>query len=374
VESKPIVRVMAAEEIVAQRSLEIPFFQVPDLRTVFLERSMRLRQLAAQSSLGDFLRFLAVLAQAQHQQAQGYPKLPTIDAVEAARLERVAGVPFVATEWYRDPVWRAQLLALAQQCAANAPAALREALERLHGAGDVWVEAQADLLLAGSQRGLDLALAPLIGAALQLHWTVLLAQWEEAARAEPALRSAIGRTLLEGHCPACASPPTASMTLAIGPSAGHRYLHCSLCNARWHMPRNKCAHCYRSDDLRYEALELADEVPAAADGEKVVKTVDHRRTLEARKTIEAAERLPKLGSEGSEAGETTAVGRRPAVLAEACGHCRHYLKIMHTDRDPFVDPVADDLYSLSLDLLLGEEGFERFGNNLMLHLARPEVP
>jgi len=333
------VRVLSSEEILAQKALEIPFLQAPDLRTVFAERAMRMRQLAAQSSLGEFLRFLAVLAQAQHELAQHYPQLPLIDEAEAARLQRVAGVPFVAAQWYRDPVWRQKLLELGERCALHAPAALRDAIGGLRARSHTWIEAQADLLLTGSQRGLDLALAPLIGAALQLHFTALLAQWEAASQAQPALRGAIGRTLLEGHCPACASPPTASITLAIGPSAGHRYLHCSLCNARWHMPRNKCAHCFRTDDLRYEALELAD-----------------------------------AGQDPREEAESTAVGRRPAVLAEACGHCLHYLKIMHTDRDPFVDPLADDLYSLSLDLLLGEEGFERYGNNLMLHLARPEDP
>jgi FdhE protein len=333
------VRVLSSEEILAQKALEIPFLQVPDLRRIFAERAMRMRQLAAQSSLGDFLRFLAVLAQAQHDLAQHYPPLVLIDEAEAARLQRVAGVPFVASEWYRDPVWRLNLLELGDRCVSDAPAALRDAIGGLRTQSNIWIEAQADLVLAGSQRGLDLALAPLIGAALQLHFTVLLAQWEAASKAKPALGAAIGRTLFEGHCPACTSLPTSSITLAVGPSAGHRYLHCSLCNARWHMPRNKCAHCFRTDDLRYEALELAD-----------------------------------AGQDSREEPDSTGVGRRPAVLAEACGHCLHYLKILHTDRDPFVDPLADDLYSLSLDLLLGEEGFERYGNNLMLHLARPEDP
>jgi len=368
---------MQPEEILAQGTREIPFLQVPDLRTIFAERSMRLRQRAAQSSMEAFLRFLAVLAQAQHDAAQSYPLLRSIDAADAARLQQTAGVPFVATEWYREPVWRVTLRELAERCAPQAPSALRTAIARLHASDDAWIEAQADLILSGSQRGLDLALAPLVGAALQLHWAVLLAQWEQAARAQPALRMAIGRTLLEGHCPACASPPTASITLAVGSSAGHRYLHCSLCQLRWHMPRNKCAHCFRTDDLRYEALEFAAHAEEHAGQPAHEQAGQHGHEQAGQHAHEHA---------GQNAGQhedlhpapypddSTAVGRRPAVLAEACGHCRHYLKIMHTDRDPFVDPVADDLDSLSLDLLLGEEGFERYGNNLMLHLAPPEDP
>ena len=36
------------------------------------------------------------------------------------------------------------------------------------------------------------------------------------------------------------------------------------------------------------------------------------------------------------------------------------------DKDAFVDPVADDLASLPLDLLCTEAGFQRHGVNFML--------
>jgi len=39
---------------------------------------------------------------------------------------------------------------------------------------------------------------------------------------------------------------------------------------------------------------------------------------------------------------------------------------VHGDRDPYVEPVADDLASLTLDLLVAESGMRRHGVNLML--------
>jgi FdhE protein len=36
------------------------------------------------------------------------------------------------------------------------------------------------------------------------------------------------------------------------------------------------------------------------------------------------------------------------------------------DKDPLVDPVADDLATLPLDLLVDEAGYERSGPNLFL--------
>ncbi len=41
-------------------------------------------------------------------------------------------------------------------------------------------------------------------------------------------------------------------------------------------------------------------------------------------------------------------------MAETCDECNHYLKICYMDRDANVDPCADDLATLALDLLVTE--------------------
>ncbi|MGP1683771.1 MAG: formate dehydrogenase accessory protein FdhE, partial [Giesbergeria sp.] len=54
------------------------------------------------------------------------------------------------------------------------------------------------------------------------------------------------------------------------------------------------------------------------------------------------------------------------VEAEACDSCHHYLKIMHVARDVHIEPVADDLATLTLDLLVSEAGYSRHGTNMLL--------
>ena len=72
--------------------------------------------------------------------------------------------------------------------------------------------------------------------------------------------------------------------------------------------------------------------------------------------------------------EGQAIITQASVQAETCDECGHYLKIVHTDRDPFIDPVADDLASLTLDLLVSETGMTRHGVNLMLLFGESEPP
>lgn len=58
--------------------------------------------------------------------------------------------------------------------------------------------------------------------------------------------------------------------------------------------------------------------------------------------------------------------RKDPAQAEACPECRSYLKLCRMDRDPEVEPLADDLASLALDLLMSEEGFGRSRVNYLM--------
>jgi len=55
-----------------------------------------------------------------------------------------------------------------------------------------------------------------------------------------------------------------------------------------------------------------------------------------------------------------------AVRAETCEQCRCYRKILYQEKDPQVEPVADDLASVNLDLLLGQGGYHRASGNPLL--------
>ena len=126
----------------------------------------------------------------------------------------------------------------------------------------------------------------------------------------------------------------ASLTRQAGASHGQRYLHCSLCNLQWHLARIKCPNCLSGQSLAYQSLDAA-------------------------------------GSDAEDGGQRAAGA---ALQAETCDDCGSYLKIVHTDRDPFVEPGADDLASVTLDLLVSEAGYQRHGVNLMLLFGAPEAP
>jgi FdhE protein len=320
------VRVMSPDEIVARGGGETPFLRLPERSTVFAERAMRLRQLAAGHPMADYLGFVAEIALAQQRRLGAMPALPLPDADVLDRAAR-AGRPPLPAEAGPDPAWRSLLRELLADLRQTAPAATQPALERLAAADDAFLDRQADALLTGVCDGLDLAAAPLVGAALQVLWThQVTALQAQSGVAVDALRGApFGRIDDKTVCPCCGSRPTASITRATGELLGQRYLHCSLCSAQWHLVRVQCARCGSGSKVAYQSLA------AAADDDE----------------------------DGARVAQS-------AVQAETCEACGHYLKIVHGDRDPFAEPVADDLASLTLDLLVAESGLRRHGVNLML--------
>jgi FdhE protein len=332
--SSATVRIMSPEEIAARGGGETPTLRFPERATLFAERAMRLRQLASGHALGDYLRFMADLAHEQHHALQAMPAMALPDAVTIDRAAREGVPPLPLADWPRDPAWRATLRRIATELAQRAPPGARDTLNALAQADDVFLERQADLLLHGLSTGLDLGTAPVVGAALQVHWTHLLLATQAGHQGQG---SPFGRIDDETICPCCGGRPTASITRTAGESLGQRYLHCSVCNLEWHMVRGKCPHCLSSKSLSFLALDVADGA---------------------------------AGEEGSGASRATSA----KVQAETCDECGHYLKIVHTDRDPFVDPVADDLASLTLDLLVSDTGKQRHGVNFMLLFGEPEPP
>jgi FdhE protein len=277
----------------------------------------------------DFLLFMAEVARCQHEVLQVYPAVALPDAAALAAASRAGMPPLPATGWQRDAVWRQALRGLLDRLLprlVGSPA--RAAVQALRDADDAWLEQQADRLLGGVMLGLDFAAAPLIAAGLQAYWTQLVLA-TEATRGADRL-APFGRTDDATRCPCCASLPTASVARIGGEAAGYRYLHCALCSVQWHMVRIKCSHCEGTKGIHYQSLQPVGADAAAASG--------------------------------------------AAVQAETCDECGHYLKIVYMERDAHVEPVADDLASVTLDLLVAEAGFQRQGVNLMLLFGDPGDP
>jgi FdhE protein len=337
------VRVMSAEEIAARAGGQTVPLRWPERATFFAERAMRLRQLAQGHAMGDFLAFASLLAQAQQAaltrlgREGGFP-IPDAAAIDHAAL---AGTPpMSAADWPRDPAWHVVLreivAAMQQQMRGDAGGPAAQALARLAVADEVFLERQADALLTGVMAGLDMAAAPVIAAALQVVWTHMVIEVVRA-HAERGLSNTlpVGKLDDAGICPCCGSRPVASITRSSGDIAGQRYLHCSLCGTEWYVPRVQCTHCgaTSTEHVAYQSLDRQD----------------------------------------AEAGDdSSARAASSPIQAETCEACGHYLKIVHGDRDPMAEPVADDLASITLDLLVAETGKLRHGVNLMLLFGDPD--
>lgn len=312
-------RVLDPARIEAFAEREVPRVRLPDRGRVFSERAGRLRHLSGSEragegrAIGDYLRLMAVLADAQ-QAALATFTAPRPDA-DALRLARTHGMPPVhAASLARGASWRGVLGGLCSVVLDRGefPAGVRDSCVQLRDASVARLEAQADALLAGRVAEVDAVAAPFLMCALQVYWLDLAARLtlEELTPLE-----------VPGVCPVCGTLPVASVVRVDKGSYGNRYLHCALCATEWHMVRITCSHCQETKDLTYYSV----------------------------------------------------AGGSPAVRAESCRSCRGYRKILYQEQDTRVEPVADDLASVALDLLMSAEGYHRLSGNplLWLELAPP---
>ena len=310
-------RILEPGEIETLAHRSIPRIRLPARAAVFARRAARLRHLSVSAGLGEYLRFLAVLVEAQHAALAGL----SVSDPTPAHIQRSAGhgmPPVEPAAWPRTGAWSRTLEALCGALGAHPefPAPVSETISRIRRAPRDWVLGQADALLQSGDAVIDAATAPIVMAALQVHGAATAASFS-ADRVAP--------LDVPGVCPLCGSQPVASMLYAQSPFQGYRFLHCALCAAEWHMVRVQCTGCGASGrSIAYQSA-----------------------------TIGASEE-----NDGSAA--------EAAVRAETCEACHGYRKILYQEKDPGVEPVADDLASLNLDLLLGQSGYHRLSGNPLL--------
>ena len=296
-------------------------------RGLFAARARRLCALAPGHGMAPLLRFASQLAACQEQQWEGLapPSLPSAGQLAGCRAAGMA--PLAAPGWWPAADWHDLVRRLATDVAAVAPAPAL--LDRVATARGDWLETQARALLAGTGDGLDLAAAPIIGAALQVCWTAAAARLTPGDLAPAGLGEAP-----RAQCPVCSSPPVAAIQRCSGAEAGLRYLHCGLCATEWHAVRAQCSLCGNSRGVAYLSLADAAATP----------------------------------------GPHQSQPPPPALQAEVCPQCRGYLKLCRLERDPQADPWADDLATLALDLLVDHEGFARAGLNFLLLQSSAAAP
>lgn len=286
---------------------DAPRVVLPLAASVFVGRAARLRQLAPGHAMEGFLLLMAELADAQQR------VLPLRDAgataASALAHSREFGMPPMAAQSHaRDTAWLADLHDILEQMLGLPRAKpLHQAVAALDAAS---LEALADRVLASQTLDGDAAATPLVGAALQVYFTRLAAALDVTA---------VMHVDVPGLCPVCATRPMASVVRMGGGRDHLRYLACALCGTEWNQARIQCSACRSEKSVGY--LGRAGETPT----------------------------------------------RSLAQRAETCDECHSYLKIFDQEQDPLVEPLADDLASLTLDLAVGDRGYARSGPNLLWH-------
>lgn len=289
---------------------DAPHVRVPGGEFTFRERARRLHALAAGHALCGYLEFMARVVEAQAHAAHALAgRVPAASADHIAGCIAAGRLVYPALGWARDPVWRQALDLILGRLSTEEAASL--AVRELGIASPERIEEIAGHLLAGEFENEHPGQAPLVAAALQVYWNALASQLDASQ-----FRSG-GQS--PGQCPACGSAPVASLVRIGGAEQGLRYLHCSLCDTEWHLARVQCSNCSNTTDLAYLAIEGGGDV----------------------------------------------------VKAETCDTCRTYLKQVYMTKAPEADPVADDLATLTLDMLMAERDYLRSGPNL-LFIPGPE--
>ncbi len=280
---------------------------LPDPATRFAQSAARLEALATGHPMADWLGFMARLMRAQHKAAASLGPISGPPPAAVGRSVDARMPPLAADGHRRDPAWREGLVLLLDDFGESdpIPAPARAVMARLRASAAEPLEALSDDFLQGGVAPADTGGALYIAAALQVYFTRLAADLPvDALRLLPE----------RGLCPCCGSTPVASLVMASGQTPGARYLHCSLCATAWNHVRATCITC---GDTRTVALKGIED----------------------------------------DAG---------TVRAETCDECHTYSKMLYQAQDMKVDPVADDLATLGLDMLVAEAGWSRHAPNPLL--------
>lgn len=282
-----------------------PFAILPHPDLLFSRRAERFAFLAHDHALRPYLYFLAGLCEAQHRVLEGLPEPDRPSAEALARAREHAMPPLDRQRFAADRACAATLDRLVQLCETiDMPDGARMAVSRLAVADPETKNGLMRAALADAPVIEELGEHVFVAAALQVHFARL------AAGLDAARLVAVG----EGACPACGAPPVSSLVVGWSGAYGVRFCACSLCGTLWNHVRIKCAVCGSTKSIGYEEIE----------------------------------------------------GGAGTIKAETCDSCGSYVKILHEHADTAVDPVADDVATLALDLLVREKGYRRGSVNPFL--------
>lgn len=279
---------------------------LPDPATRFARSAARLEALSDGHPMMEWLRFMGELAQAQDAAARARRPFAGPDRTAVDQAVEARMPPLAADGHRRAPAWRDGLKFMLDAISQRLiPPPARAVVANLRGREAGEIDSLADEFLHGVVASANAGAALYVAAALQVYFTGLAADL-------PA--SALRLLPQRGLCPCCGSTPVSGVVTASGRTPGTRYLYCSLCATAWNHVRATCITCGETRSLSLKGIE----------------------------------------------------GDAGAIKAETCDECHTYAKMLYQKHDMKVDPFADDLATLGLDLLVAEAGWARHAPNPLL--------
>ena len=275
-----------------------PLAFLPEPVKLFQARARRFVFLAESNELAPYLSFLAELSRLQARLAATLPAVEPLPAEQVAKALG-AGMPPINRSLLADDAGLADTLHALLEGAAelDMPEAAREALDAVRGA-----DAETRQWLLGNVLADNISTeAPaahlFVAAAVQVHLSRL------AATLDPEILVPVS----VGVCPACGGRPATSSVMGMQGIENIRYASCGCCATRWNEVRVKCLCCGSTKGISYRSVGTDDAT----------------------------------------------------VKAELCNECKSWVKIFYQVRNASLDPVADDVGSLGLDMLMRDTDFTR---------------
>ncbi|MTH66359.1 formate dehydrogenase accessory protein FdhE [Paracoccus sp. DK608] len=274
---------------------KVPLARLPDPVALFTTRAERFEFLADHNP--NLSGYLRFLGGIARAQASLAASLPQPAAPSGIEQARVNQMPPLDRNAMRAGLSAALDALIPALAQIDMPAPARLALEALRDASP----ADRDWVLTNVLTDTlpDDSVAPHLfaAAALQVHAAMLAGMLHVEQLV--AIRT--------GVCPACGGRAAATVVTENIGAEGARYCACATCQTLWNEVRVKCTCCGSTKGITYRSVE----------------------------TDEAT------------------------IKAECCRECGKWVKIMYQNKNPTLEPIADDVASLGLDLMMRDSDWTR---------------
>lgn len=304
------IKIIAQEKLELQNNKmsiipKLALIYLPTPKTLYANRVKRMISLSPQSSFADYLNFCTKIVAAQASLLEKQPITLPEDIANIIELQQGHDSALLSlnnlslsAKWidYLHPIMDAVF---------DISAEVNQTINGLKNCSNDELLTKANYLLTGQFHLVDSNQSLFIWSALSLYYCQLASLLPIKAIGEFGEQRWL--------CPVCQSSPVASI-IHTGDNLGLRYLHCSLCETQWYVPRAKCTNCDNLKDIVYYSLD--DELSA--------------------------------------------------IKTECCESCHSYLKIFNQAKDSNIDIIADDIDSLLLDVETENEKFAKSGLNPLL--------